>query len=112
MGLTFSKPDRLAPGERMDGFRCGDPIVDAWAATHASRARERGTAIVYVTRCGDDIAGFYSLSVHSVARKEVSGGWFRRNAPSQVLAILLGMLGVYERYQGMGMALNFCAMLS
>lgn len=84
MGLTFSKPDRLAPGERMDGFRCGDPIVDAWAATHASRARERGTAIVYVTRCGDDIAGFYSLSTHSVAREEVSGGWFRRNAPSQV----------------------------
>lgn len=74
MGLTFSKPDRLAPGERMDGFRCGDPIVDAWAATHASRARERGTAIVYVTRCGDDIAGFYSLSTHSVAREEVSGG--------------------------------------
>lgn len=67
---------------------------------------------MHVTRCGDDIAGFYSLSAHSVARKEVSGGWFRRNAPSQVLAILLGMLGVYERYQGMGMALNFCAMLS
>lgn len=103
MGLTFSKPERLAPGERMDGFRCGDPIVDAWVATHASHARERGTAIVYVTRCGDDIAGFYSLSTHSVAREEVSGGWFRRNAPSQVPAILLGMLGVDERYQGMGL---------
>lgn len=70
---------------------------------YASRARERGTAIVHVTRCGDDIAGFYSLSAHSVARKEVSGGWFRRNAPSQVPAILLGMLGVDERYQGMGL---------
>lgn len=102
MGLTFAKPDRLAPGERMDGFRCGDPIVDVWAATYVSRARERGTAIVRVTRCGDDI-GFYSLSTHSVAREEASGGWFRRNAPSQVLAILLGMLGVDERYQGMGL---------
>ena len=106
MGLTFAKPDRLAPGERMDGFRCGDPIVDVWAATYASRARERGTAIVHVTRCGDDIAGFYSLSTHSVAREEVSGGWFRRNAPSQVPAILLGMLGVDERYQGMGLGVQ------
>lgn len=103
MGLTFSKSERLAPGERMDGFRCGDPMVDAWAATHASRARERGTAVVYVTRCGDDIAGFYSLSTHSIARKEVSGGWFRRNAPGQVPTILLGMLGVDEHYQGMGL---------
>ena len=84
MGLMFSKPERLAPGERMDGFRCGDLVVDAWAATYASRARERGIAIVYVTRCGDDVAGFYSLSTHSVAREEASGGWFRKNAPSQV----------------------------
>ena len=72
-------------------------------ATRASRARERGTAIVYVTRCGDDIAGFYTLSIHSIAREEVSGGWFRRNALSQVPAILLGMLGVDERYQGLGL---------
>ena len=106
MGLTFLKPERLAPGEGTDGFRCGDPIVDAWAATHVSRARERGTAIVHVTRCGDDIAGFYSLSTHSIAREEVSGGWFRRNAPSQVPAIILGMLGVDERYQGMGLGLG------
>ncbi len=112
MGLTFSKPDCLAPGEGMGGFRCGDPIVDAWAATHASRARERGTAIVYVTRCGDDIAGFYSLSAHSVAREEVSGGWFWRNAPSQVPAILLGMLGETSAIRAWAWAPNFCAMRS
>ena len=58
---------------------------------------------MYVARCGNDIAGFYSLSTHSIAREEVSGGWFRRNATSQVPAILLGMLGVDERYQGMGL---------
>lgn len=61
---------------------------------------------MHVARCGDDIAGFYSLSTHSIAREEVSGGWFRRNAPSQVPAILLGMLGVDERYQGMGLGVR------
>lgn len=102
MGLTFSKPEQLAPGEELRGFHCGDPIVDAWVAAHASRARERGTAIVYVSRCGDDFAGFYLLSTHSIVREEVSGGWFQRNAPSQVPAILLGMLGIDKRYQGLG----------
>lgn len=103
MGLTFSRPERLAPGEGLGAFRCGDPVVDAWAASRASRARERGTAVVYVSRCGGEVAGFYSLSAHSVCREGVSGGWFRRNAPEQVPAVLLGMLGVDERYQGMGL---------
>lgn len=103
MGVAFSRPERLAPGEGLAGFRCGDPVVDAWTASRAPRARERGTAVVYVSRCGEDVAGFYTLSAHSVARGDVSGGWFRRNAPDQVPAVLLGMLGVDERYQGMGL---------
>ena len=103
MGVAFSRPEPLAPGEGLAGFRCGDPVVDAWAASRAARARERGTAVVYASRCGEDVAGFYTLSAHSVARGDVSGGWFRRNAPDQVPAVLLGMLGVDVRYQGMGL---------
>ena len=33
----------------------------------------------------------------------MSGGWFTRNAPEQVLAVLLGMLGVDERFKGLGL---------
>ena len=33
----------------------------------------------------------------------MGGGWFVRNAPEQVPAVLLGMLGVDERFKGRGL---------
>ena len=99
----FTRPTALAPGEGIEGFRCGDAVVDAWAEKHSSSARKRGSAIVYAVYCDGAAAGFYTLSTHSVAGAEVSGGWFARNAPEQVSAVLLGMLGVDERFKGQGL---------
>ena len=63
----------------------------------------RGTAVVYVSRCAGRVAGFYTLSTHSVVRSDIGGGWLARNAPSQVPAVLLGMLGVDEDFKGRGL---------
>ena len=46
------------------------------------------------------MAGLYSLSAHAVVRDEVHGGWLRRNAPESIPAVLLGMLGVDQQFQG------------
>lgn len=102
-GLAFTKPAQLADGQSLEGFRCSDAIVDAWAEKHAPSARKRGTAVVYVTYCGGDVAGFYTLSTHSVKRTDVAGGWMPRNASDQIPAVLLGMLGIDEKYKGMGL---------
>lgn len=99
----FSRPVQLPPGVGIDGFRCGDEVVDGWAARHSASARKRGSAVVYAVYSGEAVAGFYTLSTHSVARADVSGGWFARNAPEQVPTVLLGMLGVDERFKGRGL---------
>ncbi len=99
----FSKPVQLGPGVGIEGFHCGDEIVDAWAEKHSASARKRGSAVVYAVYCDGAVAGFYTLSTHSVARVDVGGGWFVRNAPEQVPAVLLGMLGVDERFKGKGL---------
>lgn len=99
----FTKPARLADGQSLEGFRCGDAVVDFWAKKHAATAQRRGTAVVYVTYHGGVPAGFYTLSAHSVRRAAVTGGWLPRNAPDQVPAVLLGMLGVDERFKGVGL---------
>lgn len=39
----------------------------------------------------------------SISRSEVCTGWFSRSAPSQVPAVLLGMLGVDEDFEGIGL---------
>lgn len=101
--MRFTKPSQLPEGSRIENFSCGNETIDSWVAKHASMARKRGTAVVYVTYCNGQVAGFYTLSAHSVARFDVSGGWFARNAPEQIPAVLLGMLGVDKRFQGYGL---------
>lgn len=101
----FTKPEQLAAGARLDGFKSGLPIVDSWARNHAHTAKKRGSAVVYVSHTSDRAtpAGFYTLSSHSIERASVGGGWLKRNAPEQVPAVLLGMLGVDARFQGQGL---------
>lgn len=100
---AFSRPVQLGQGVGLGGFHCGDATVDDWAARHAATARKRGSAVVYAVYCGEQVAGFYTLSTHSVVRSDVCGGWFVRNAPEHVPAVLLGMLGVDERFKGQGL---------
>ncbi|MBQ9004377.1 MAG: GNAT family N-acetyltransferase [Eggerthellaceae bacterium] len=61
--------------------------------------------MVYVSYTADHAtpAGFYTLSSHSIDRASVGAGRLKRNAPEQVPAVLLGMLGVDARYQGQGL---------
>lgn len=103
MMASFTRPIQLPAGKGITGFRCGVEIVDAWAARHSATSRNRGTAVVYASYCGDRVAGFYTLCAHSITRSEVCTGWVSRNAPSQVPAVLLGMLGVDEDFKGMGL---------
>ena len=100
--LSFSKPRTLVESDVVDGFSCGVGLTDAWVAVHARRARALGAAVVYATFCQEALAGFYSLSSQSITRREVRG-WLSRNAPQQIPVILLGMLGVDTRYQGIGL---------
>ncbi len=99
----FSKPVQLGIDVGIEGFHCGCDVVDQWAADHSKTARKRGSAVIYATFCGTEIAGFYTLSTHSVMRADIAGGWFVRNAPERIPAVLLGMMGVDERYKGCGL---------
>lgn len=99
----FTRPEPLAAGEGIEGFCCGDSVVDRWVENHSKTARSRGTAVIYVTRFEGQVAGFYTLTMHSVARESVSGGWFVRNAPNTVPCVLLGMLGVDKQFQRCGL---------
>ena len=99
----YAPPRALDAEDSFEDFESGVEIVDTWVRKHALRAHKTGTAIVYVVTCDERIAGFYSLSAHSVQRSDISGGWLKRNAPEQIPAILLGMLGIDKRDQGTGL---------
>lgn len=100
--LELTVPRPLKEDDDVSGFCCGIDLVDSWANRYAASARRNGTAVVYASFCGSQVAGFYSLSSQSIARKDASG-WISRNAPLQIPVILLGMLGVDKRFQGHGL---------
>lgn len=104
-GLEFTRPRPLEETDSLDDFSCGLPLVDEWVRRHARTARKAGTAVMYVSFSGDRLAGFYTLSSQSMLRSDVRG-WLSRNAPEQIPVILLGMLGVDERFQGRGLGRN------
>ncbi|MDO4797359.1 MAG: GNAT family N-acetyltransferase [Coriobacteriales bacterium] len=103
--LAFTKPRPLEDSDVLDDFRCGLPMVDEWVHKRARMARKAGTAVMYVSFLGDRMAGFYTLSSQSMVRSDVRG-WLSRNTPEQIPVILLGMLGVDERFQGHGLGKN------
>ncbi len=105
-GLTFTAPRPLEATDSLDGFSCGISLVDTWLHTRARNARAAGTAVVYVSYdMRGHLAGFYTLSAHSLERC-ATRGWMARNAPEQIPGILLGMLGVDMSFQGMHLGSN------
>lgn len=104
--LVFTAPRPLEPNDPLDGFSCGISLVDTWLHTQARNARAVGTAVVYVSYVASGrLAGFYTLSAHSLERS-ATRGWMARNAPEQIPGILLGMLGVDASFQGMHLGSN------
>ncbi|MBQ9058961.1 MAG: GNAT family N-acetyltransferase [Atopobiaceae bacterium] len=105
--VGFSRPTPLVDGQKLI-INTSSEIVDLWAKHYAHKARAQGSAIVYVSRPmaenpSDMAAGFYTLSAHSIVRDTLPGGWLKRNVPPSIPALLLGMLGVDELYQGRGL---------
>ena len=114
MGLTgFTKPEQPSDPALFVGFHSGSDTIDNWVSRYASKAKQRGTAVIYASRpvCDggplDRIAGFYTLFAYSLLRSTVSASWVTRNTPPDIPAILLGMLAVEADYcgQGLGSAL-------
>lgn len=103
--VAFSAPRPLEEKDALEGFSCGIEIVDSWLSNYAKGAKRAGTAVVYVSFAGSQLAGFYTLSSQSIQRG-LARGWLARNAPRQIPVILLGMLGVDERFQGQGLGHN------
>lgn len=101
--IQYEANNSEANDSESTGLSCRDNLVDNWFAKHAKHAKQRGTAVVYVSYCKGKVAGFYTLSSHSVVRNSIQGGWLKRNSPEQVPVILLGMMGVDTHYKGCGL---------
>lgn len=108
MSSRYSPVRKLAAGDLVERFDCGDAALNEFLQRHAWASLKAGSAQTYVccTREGD-IAGFYSLAVGSVlpqtAPARVLKGLARHPFPAMLLARLAVDLG--HRRRGLGRAL-------
>lgn len=74
--------------------------VGSSSLRHISQPRYRRCVCILLRR---PCSGVLHPKHHSISRSEVCTGWISKIAPSQVPAVVLGMLGVDEDFKGMGL---------
>ncbi len=101
--VAFGAPRLIGEHDQIGQFDCGIEPINDWLAKRGKKARALGTAAVYVSQLEDGaIAGFYTLSMHSLDRAQ-TGDWLSRNSPQKIPAVKLGMLAVDKTCQGQGL---------
>jgi ribosomal protein S18 acetylase RimI-like enzyme len=84
-------------------FSCGSPELDRWFRTQAGQEERRGVTRVVVATDDLGVAGFYTLSMFSLAMDSVPAEVSRRLPRYRdIPAALIGRLARAQRLSGMG----------
>jgi GNAT superfamily N-acetyltransferase len=84
-------------------FTCGVPALDTWFATRASQDQRRRVAQVFVALDDQGVAGFYSLSMFTLALDAIPPDLARKLPRYDAIpAALIGRLARHTRTAGSG----------
>ncbi len=93
----------LAKRHQRDTFTCGVPALDDWFRARASQDVKRRVAQVFVALDEEGIAGFYSLSMFTLALESIPGELARKLPRYDAIpAALIGRLARHSRLAGTG----------
>jgi GNAT superfamily N-acetyltransferase len=106
-GAQLWRIEPLGPHHDRAAFSCGNDSLDRYLREQASQDARRSAAAPFVlvsTTEPNTVAGYYTLSSHSIDLGEVPAH-VARKLPRYPLvpATLLGRLAVYRRYKGQGL---------
>jgi len=96
--------ESLGPSHDRAAFACGVPELDRYLRQQAGQDLKRRLAAVFVlTKDGNTIAGFYTLSAHSILAAELPPDP-AKNLPRFPLPVtLLGRMAIAQSLQGQGL---------
>lgn len=83
-------------------FKCGNAELDKWLREHAPIATGYGTRTYVLVDRDEVVVGYFALTPHLLARKEVPRR-LARGAPEQIPAILLVKLALDTSVQRQGL---------
>lgn len=101
--MKWTGPVHLDQSHTVEGFDCGDDVLNRWLVSRALSNQHGGGSRTWVAT--DDVGqvvAFYASSTAIVLHSEASGK-YRRNQPDPIPALLLGRLAVDRKHAGGGL---------
>ena len=95
--------ETLGAAHKRDDFTCGNQVLDQWFRTRASQDQKRHVAQVFVALHGDQIVGFYSLSMFTLALDSLPAPLPKKLPKYDAIpAAIIGRLARADRERGKG----------
>jgi hypothetical protein len=82
MEVPVSAPQALADRHILDGFDCGEPVLDMWLHRRARANEAGGASRTFVVCRGDRVVGYYALAAGAIASTEAPGAPASQHARS------------------------------
>ena len=104
--MSFSAPQPLGARHRLETFDCGKPALTDWLLRHARQAQGSGSARTFVLCDGEQVAGYFSLTVGQIDTLEAPERIRRGMGQYPIPLVILARLAVDLDYQGRGLGIS------
>ena len=100
MSLQLCAPESLSASHLLDGFVCGEAVLDDWLKRRAMANQLSGASRTFVVSDRDHrVFGYYAMAAGAVAHQMATSS-VRRNMPDPVPVMVLARLAVDTQAQG------------
>lgn len=100
--MAISGPHPLVAGHQLQSFDCGHQALNAWLIHHALQAQASGSARTFVVTEGEQVVGYFSLTVGQVDTMTVPDKVRKGMARYPIPVVILARLAVSSHVQGQG----------
>ena len=101
MSLQLCAPEPLTSEHRLDGFGCGESVLDDWLRRRALSNQLNGASRTFVvTDQNKRVCGYYAMAAGAVSHQTATST-VRRNMPDPVPVMVLARLAVDQQGQGL-----------
>ena len=98
--MQLNAPQPLAATHLLDGFDCGEAVLDKWLQRRAMTNQLSGASRTFVVTDQDSrVYGYYAMAAGAVSH-QVATRTVRRNMPDPVPVMVLARLAVDHHAQG------------
>ncbi|XXG26551.1 MAG: hypothetical protein WJ307_03320 [Ferrovum myxofaciens] len=112
MSLQLTAPQPLVATHLLDGFECGEAVLDEWLKRRAMTNQLSGASRTFVVADQDGrVYGYYAMAAGAVSH-QMATGLVRRNMPDPVPVMVLARLAVEHRARVSNLAHPCCKTLS